>query len=101
METLNVNSSKKLELKILKGFGTAIAVPVLSVFSFGLVVSSSILLGGGFLRTFGVDVLNMNVMPGVEIPTISSIPVSIAVAAVFTLLAYGSWRLIKGILKAQ
>ena len=77
---------------------TLILVPTLAVLSFGLYLSAFIVLIAGLLRTIGLSTIQMNIWPGIEIPQLLSLPISVIFAGIFALIAYKSWVYLKNFL---
>ncbi|RSK27188.1 hypothetical protein EJF36_10025 [Bacillus sp. HMF5848] len=78
---------------------TLVIVPTLFVFSTGLALCSAIAVIGGIIRTFNKDLVQMTIVPGVDIPSILSLPVSIVFAVILLLISFSSWKLLKRYIK--
>ena len=86
---------RNIGIYILFGICTLIIVPTLAVLSVGLFVSAVAALFGGLLRTLGFSIIQMTIWSGVEIPVAFSLPMSILVASILSLLAFKSWTLLR------
>ena len=70
-------------MKFIQAFFCLLAIPVLSVLYIGLIVSASLSVLAGILRTFGLHQIGMNIWPDVSLPVAFSIPFSLLFSLLF------------------
>lgn len=74
------------------GLLSIIVIPVLATLAGGFGFSAVLVLIAGLLRTLGVPGIQMNLGPGIEVPTEWSMVVSTIVGGIVGGIAYLSWR---------
>ncbi|WP_163857367.1 DUF1700 domain-containing protein [Paenibacillus elgii] len=74
------------------GLLSVIVIPVLATIAYGFGFCSVLIFIAGFIRTFGVTWIQMNLGPGIEVPTEWSMLYSTIVGGIVGGIAYVSWR---------
>ncbi|GAB6992286.1 DUF1700 domain-containing protein [Paenibacillus pini] len=77
------------------GLLSVIVIPVLAVFAYGFGFCTVLTLLAGVLRTFGATWINMNIGPGLEIPSEYSMIFSLVVGAIIGGIAYLSYKYLR------
>ncbi|WP_284141816.1 MULTISPECIES: hypothetical protein [unclassified Virgibacillus] len=70
-----------INIKAIYSFFYLLIIPVLSVLYAGLIISATISILAGILRTFGFDQIKMSIWYGIDLPVALSIPLAIIVSA--------------------
>lgn len=74
------------------GLLSIMVIPVLATIAYGFGFCSVLIFIAGFVRTFGVTWIQMNLGPGIEVPTEWSMLYSTIVGGIVGGIAYVSWR---------
>ncbi|WP_088830757.1 DUF1700 domain-containing protein [Paenibacillus tyrfis] len=74
------------------GLLSIMVIPVLATIAYGFGFCSVLIFIAGFIRTFGVTWIQMNLGPGIEVPTEWSMLYSTIIGGIIGGIAYLSWR---------
>ncbi|WP_010495182.1 DUF1700 domain-containing protein [Paenibacillus elgii] len=74
------------------GLLSIMVIPVLATIAYGFGFSAVLIFIAGIIRTFGVTWIQMNLGPGIEVPTEWSMLYSTIVGGIVGGIAYVSWR---------
>ncbi|KEQ27767.1 hypothetical protein ET33_13920 [Paenibacillus tyrfis] len=74
------------------GLLSIMVIPVLATIAYGFGFCSVLIFIAGLIRTFGVTWIQMNLGPGIEVPTEWSMLYSTIIGGIIGGIAYLSWR---------
>ncbi|MFD0710742.1 DUF1700 domain-containing protein [Paenibacillus sp. GCM10027626] len=77
------------------GLLSVMVIPVLAVVAYGFGFCATLIVIAGIIRTFGVTWINMNLGPGLEVPTEWSMLYALPIGGIVGGIAFVSWRYLR------